>query len=128
MLAAAAERGTAVPAAMLSLTYYSFRSSVLAPALWLAALCGRRARAAVAETWRRHGMETLFAGLCSSLTGVLVLVAMVFVTNVAYVQAFRQIGLLFGLAEGAFLLGERCTAPKVAGTLLILGGLAASVL
>lgn len=58
----------------------------------------------------------------------IVLVAMVFVTNVAYVQAFRQIGLLFGLAEGAFLLGERCTAPKVAGTLLILGGLAASVL
>ena len=50
------------------------------------------------------------------------------VENVAYVQAFRQIGLLFGLAEGAFLLGERCTAPKVAGTLLILGGLAASVL
>ena len=48
--------------------------------------------------------------------------------SVAYVQAFRQIGLLFGLLEGVFVLGERCTAPKVAGTLLILAGLAVSVL
>ena len=43
----------------------------------------------------------------------------------AYVQAFRQIGLLIGLAEGVFILHERCTAPKLVGFALILTGLAA---
>ena len=68
------------------------------------------------------------AGSCSSLTYILVLVAMHFVTNVSFIQAFRQIGLLFGLLEGVFVLKERCTAPKLLGTLLILAGLAVSVL
>ena len=66
-----------------------------------------------------------FAGVCASLTYLLVLVAMNFVTNVAYVQAFRQIGLLIGLVEGVFILHERCTAPKFAGFALILAGLTA---
>lgn len=62
------------------------------------------------------------------MTYVLVLVAMHFVTNVAYVQDFRQAGLLFGLAEAVFVLKERCTAPKLVGTALILTGLALSTL
>ena len=48
--------------------------------------------------------------------------------NVSFVQAFRQIGLLFGLLEGVFILKERCTAPKVVGLALVLVGLVISVL
>ena len=113
---------------MISLTFYCFRASTLAPALWLVVLLGRRTRAEAAEIIHGRPWMALVAGCCSSLTYVLVLVAMNFVSNVAYVQAFRQIGLLIGLFEGVFILKERCTAPKVIGLTLILSGLAVSVL
>ena len=112
---------------MVSLTYYSFRAVPLVAVLWLVVLCGRESRAEAVALWRRRDWLPLVAGCCSTLTYVLVLVAMNFVSNVAYVQAFRQIGLVFGLLEGVFVLKERCTAPKVAGIALILAGLAVSV-
>lgn len=113
---------------MISLTYYSFRATTLCTALWIAVLCGRKTRAEAAEIWHRRSWSPILAGACSSMTYVLVLIAMNFVSNVAYVQAFRQIGLLMGLAEAVFILKERCTAPKVAGVILILAGLTISVL
>ena len=119
--------GLAVAKPLLSLTYYCFRASTLAPMLCLAVACGRSSRAEAAALWRHRSWMPLLAGCCSSLTYVLVLVSMNFVSNVAYVQAFRQLGLLFGLAEGVFVLHERCTAPKLVGLALILVGLAASV-
>lgn len=128
MIEAAEAAGTAVSKPVVSLTYYSFRAVTLASVLWILVLGGRGSRAEAAALWRRRSWMPLVAGCCSSLTYVLVLVAMNFVTNVAYVQAFRQIGLLFGLLEGVFVLKERCTAPKLLGTLLILAGLAVSVL
>ena len=112
---------------MVSLTDYSFRAVTLVAVLWLVVLCGRESRAEAVALWRRRDWLPLVAGCCSSLTYVLVLVAMNFVSNVSYVQAFRQIGLVFGLLEGVFVLKERCTAPKVAGIALILAGLAVSV-
>lgn len=131
MIEAADKAQLVVSKPVLSLTYYCFRSSVLAPALWVAVLCGRHTRAEASQLLHgEHGglKMALIAGVCSSMTYALVLVSMNFVSNVAYVQAFRQIGLLIGLAEGAFILHERCTATKVAGVLLILAGLMVSVL
>ena len=128
MIGAADAAGIAVPKPLLSLTYYSFRAATLVTVLWIVVLCGRETRAEAAAL-RQHGLGlALLAGLCSSLTYGLVLIAMNFVTNVSFVQAFRQIGLLFGLLEGVFFLHERCTAPKVAGIVLILSGLVLSVL
>lgn len=124
MAEGAAAAGIAVSRPLLALTYYSFRAMTLTPALWLAVALGRGTRAEAAELWRNRSWTPLAAGCCSSLTYVLVLMAMNFVSNVAYVQAFRQIGLLFGLVEAVFVLKERCAAPKVAGTALILAGLA----
>ena len=112
----------------MGLSYYCFRSAVLAPAFFIVTSLGPTSRAEAAELWRRRSPMPLVAGVCSSLTYVLVLVAMNFVGNVSYVQAFRQLGLLIGLAEGVLILHEKCSAPKVAGTLLILAGLAVSVL
>ena len=108
-----------------SLAYYSFRAVELAAAQWIVVLAGRKTRAEAVALLHGNLPMTLAAGVCASLTYLLVLVAMNFVTNVAYVQAFRQIGLLIGLAEGVFILHERCTAPKLVGFALILTGLAA---
>ena len=113
---------------MISMTYYSFRATTLATTLWIIVLCLPGTRAEAAEIWRRRSWMPVLAGLCSSLTYFLVLIAMNHVTNVSYVQAFRQIGLLIGMLEGIFILKERCTAPKVAGIVLILSGLALTIL
>lgn len=128
MVEAANAAGHEISKTMLSLTYYSYRSLLLAATLWIIVFCGRTTRAEAASLWRARSWTPLFAGCCSSMTYALVLVAMHSVTNVSYVQAFRQLGLLFGLAEAVFILKEPCTAPKLVGTALILFGLALSVL
>ncbi len=113
---------------MISMTYYSFRAVTLSIALWIVALSIPSTRAEVAEMWRRRSWLPILAGMCSSLTYLLVLMAMNFVTNVSYVQAFRQVGLLIGMLEGIFILKEKCTVTKIVGIVLILGGLAMMVL
>lgn len=128
MVAAANAARIAVSKPMVSLSYYFFRDVPLCAALWTAVLCGRGTRSEAAELWRRRSWMPLAAGCCSTMTYALVLMAMNFATNVAYVQAFRQIGLVFGLLEGALILRERCRAPKLAGIAFILVGLAVSVL
>lgn len=128
LLDAATAAGIDVSKPMVALTYYSFRATSLCTLLWIVVLCGRPTRAEAAALFRKRTWLPFVAGICSSLTYVLVLVAMNFVSNVSYVQAFRQIGLVFGLLEGVLILKERCTAPKVAGLALILSGLAVSVI
>ena len=128
MSQAAADAGMAVSKPLISLTYYSFRAMTLTSVLWIIVFCDHTSRAEAAALWRQRNWLPFVAGACSSLTYVLVLMAMNYVSNVSFVQAFRQIGLLFGLLEGVFILKERCTAPKVAGTALVLAGLAVSVL
>lgn len=113
---------------MISLTYYAFRALTLNVLLWLIVLSVGKFRSEAAELFRRISPMPFLAGLCSSLTYVLVLIAMNFVSNVSYVQAFRQIGLLIGMLEGIFILKERCTPPKAAGIVLILAGLALTLL
>ena len=112
---------------LLSMTYYSFRAVTLSAMLWIVALSIPTTRAEVADMWRRRSWMPVLAGLCSSLTYVLVLMSMNFVTNVSYVQAFRQLGLPIGMLEGFFILKEKCTLPKVVGIIFILSGLALSV-
>ena len=119
--------GIVVSKPLVSLSYYSFRAITLVSVLWIVVLCGRGTRAEAVGLWRRRDWLPLVAGCCSTMTYTLVLVAMNFVTNVSYVQAFRQIGLVFGLLEGVFILKERCTLPKVVGLMLILSGLVVSV-
>ena len=63
-----------------------------------------------------------------SMTYTTVLIAMNYVDNVSYVQVFRQLGLIFGMAGGIFILKERFTFPKLIGVVLILSGLALTVL
>ena len=70
----------------------------------------------------------VLAGLFASMTYVLVLLAMNYVSNVSFVQVFRQIGLIFGVAGGVIFFKESLTLPKLLGMGLIFTGLVISVL
>jgi len=63
------------------------------------------------------------AGIFSASAYVLILLAMKFVTNVSYIQAFRQMSLPLGVLAGIFILKEKCSPPKLVGILLVVSGL-----
>ncbi len=113
---------------IVSLTYYSIRVLVLATALWLLVLFRSADRAAIADFWKNRNFTPVLAGFAASLCYVLVLIAMNYVTNVSFVQAFRQIGLVLGMAGAFIFLKEKCTLTKIAGIILILSGLAVTIL
>jgi len=110
-----------------SITYYSTRCIALNISLQLAGWLNPSTRATMLPTIQKHWKTFLWAGLCASLTYCLVLIAMNYVTNVTYVQVFRQLGLPIGMLAAAVFLKEKCTTPKLCGVILILSGLAISV-
>lgn len=78
----------------------------------------------------RKCWKTPYPYLCGIFSGaayVLVLLAMAQVTNVSYLQAFRQMSLPLGVAAGIFLLHEKVTIPKLLGTVLVVTGLILTV-
>ena len=63
------------------------------------------------------------AGVFTASAYILVLLAMNQVTNVCYIQAFRQMSLPLGMLAGVFILKESCSMPKIIGIILIVTGL-----
>ena len=113
---------------MISCTYYEFRHVAVFLSVGTLTLALPFARAEVGEL-RRHGWgAAALAGLFAGLTYLLVLLAMNYVDNVSYVQAFRQLGLVIGMLEGIFILKERCTLTRVVGIVLIISGLVMTVI
>ena len=110
------------------LFYYEVRAVLTVLALWCFLLASPTLRAEAAVVVRTRLRSAVTIGLGSSLAYMAILAAMPLASNVAYVHAFRQIGLAIGLLGGALVLRERISAPKIAGVALILGGLALSVL
>ena len=119
---------TDVAKPVLSMTYYSTRGVMLAAALWSIIFLTRKGRENVAAMISNREYNALYAGLAASGTYILVLFAMNYVTNVSYVQVFRQIGLVIGVAAGVVILKEKCSMPKVAGVALIIAGLILTVI
>ena len=68
------------------------------------------------------------SGIFSALAYLLVLAAMGMVTNVSFLQAFRQMSLPLGVAAGVVFLHERPTPAKLVGITLIVAGLILTVL
>ena len=68
------------------------------------------------------------AGIIAALAYVLVLISMDHVSNVSFVQAFRQLSLPVGAVMGFVILKEKPSFLRLAGLLVILAGLALSVL
>ena len=111
-----------------SLTFYSCRGISLTSVLLLTVFCIPAERKTFVELLKKRSWLPVLAGLCGSLTYSSVLLAMNYVSNVTYVQVFRQLGLVFGLIGGIFILKEKGTATKFAGVALIILGLIISVL
>ena len=63
------------------------------------------------------------AGILSSLAYALVLAAMTKVTQLSFLQAFRQMSLPIGLLLGIIILKEPAHRPKLVGITLIVTGL-----
>lgn len=66
-------------------------------------------------------------GVFSFMAYFLVLGAMSFVTNVSYLQAFRQMSLPLGVLAGVYFLKERFTLSKAIGTAMVVFGLVLTV-
>jgi drug/metabolite transporter (DMT)-like permease len=64
----------------------------------------------------------IIAGIGSSLTYIIVLAATK-LAPVSYVGPMREISIVFGVAIGAWFLGERLTTSRVAGAIVILLGI-----
>lgn len=113
---------------VVALTYYSTRGIMLSLSLWVMVLFRASDRAEAKEYWKNRSLTPIFAGLAASMCYVLVLIAMNYVTNVSFVQAFRQIGLVLGMLGGFIFLKEKCTITKIVGIILILSGLAVTII
>lgn len=119
---------TGLPKPMVALTYYSTRGICLASALLLVTFSVPVIRQDFLDFFRKRNYMPVLAGFFASMTYVLVLLAMNYVSNVSFVQVFRQIGLIFGVAGGVIFFKESLTLPKLLGMGLIFTGLVISVL
>lgn len=103
---------------LVPLVYYALglgvRSVVLAP--W-----ALRDRGGLAAEWRRNRGRIVVVGLLSPLAYLLVLSALQ-LAPLAYVAPAREVSMMIGLALGALWLRERITPTRVAGCVLMLGG------
>lgn len=91
----------------------------------MAPLVARGARrAALGPTWRTFRAEILGVAVLSPLGYVLVLSALVF-APVSVVAPAREVSIVFGALLGARLFGEGDARRRVAGSVLILTGIAA---
>lgn len=68
------------------------------------------------------------AGIFNCIAYLLVLIAYNNVTNVSYVQAFRQMGLPLGVFAGVYFLHEKLSYMKIIGITLIVLGLVLTIL
>ena len=110
-----------------SLAYSNLRESFLFTALVFTVLAvpaeRRQLSSGIFRSWKPY-----CAGVFAGTAYALILIAMPFVSNVTFVQAFRQISLPIGMLLGVIFLHEKCPPPKIAGLLLIVTGLVLSVI
>ena len=84
--------------------------------------CSKEEWACFKELLKRP-LYPVVAGVCSSSAYGLVLFAMGYVTNVSFLQAFRQISLPVGFIAGVTILHEKSYWTKVVGVAVIAAGL-----
>ena len=115
--------GTEISKPVISMTYSTLREWMLAVVMLTPVLLQGKMRKGLVRVFKEYRWSLVFAGIAASLTYLLVLMAMNYVTNVTYVQIFRQSGLLFGVAFGMLILKEKALLPRIAGAILIVTGL-----
>lgn len=113
---------------VVAMTFYSTRGIFLSTLMGLAVLVFPGEKQNFSSFFKEKNWMPFAAGAFASLTYITVLIAMNYVSNVSYVQVFRQLGLIFGLLGGIFILKERPALPKFIGVALIITGLVITVL
>ena len=113
---------------VLSISYYSIRGVCLSSVMAISILLLPGELKNFTAFFKERNFTPLFAGIIASMCYVTVLMAMNYVTNVAYVQVFRQLGLVFALLGGIFILKEQCYMTKFIGVALIISGLIVTVI
>lgn len=78
------------------------------------------------KCWK--SLNPYLVGIFTGVAYLLVLWAMGMVSNVSYLQAFRQLSLPLGVAMGIIFLHEKFTVPKVVGVIMIVIGLVMTVI
>ena len=109
-------------------TYSCIRESLVTITMWLGA-------GALAIAGKDNGnLKSLTkvyhpyaAGIFAALAYVLILISMNYVSNVSYVQSFRQLSLPLSAFLGYFILKEKITKLRWLALLLIMSGLLLSV-
>ena len=108
-----------------SLTYANLRETSLFVIMFVSLAICYRFRIPDLDSFKniRFYCTGIFAGLAYAL----VLAAMPYVSNVSFVQAFRQLSLPVGMLFGVIFLKEKCSSPRIVGVVLTLAGLMLSV-
>jgi drug/metabolite transporter (DMT)-like permease len=108
---------------LLTMSYLFFIEAGISLGALLLVCCNKTERLEFSRLVRTRSLWPILTGICSSSAYVLILLAMNFVTNVSYLQAFRQLSLPIGVLAGILILKESHSAPKLLGTLTIVVGL-----
>jgi len=106
-----------------ALFYIAFEDLLTVFFLWPYVGFSRREKINLRIICKRSLRYPLLAGPVVAITYSLVLIAMQFATNVSYIVAFRQVSILIGVLSGIFVLKEKSTPFKIAGTAMIFIGL-----
>jgi drug/metabolite transporter (DMT)-like permease len=106
-----------------ALFYIAFEDLLTVFFLWPYVGFSRREKINLRIICKRSLRYPLLAGPVVAITYSLVLIAMQFATNVSYIVAFRQVSILIGVLLGIFVLKEKSTPFKIAGTAMIFIGL-----
>ncbi len=110
-------------------TYSCLRESMAMTSMWLIVailgICGKEKNALRTLVKQYH---PYLAGVLAGLAYVLILLSMSFVTNVSFVQAFRQLSLPISAFLGYFILKEKITWVRWIALAMIMIGLILSVL
>lgn len=108
---------------LLSMSYLFFIEAGISLGTLLLVCCNKTERREFGRLLKNRSLSPILTGICSSAAYVLILLAMNFVSNVSYIQAFRQLSLPLGVLAGILILKESHSIPKLLGTLIILAGL-----
>lgn len=71
----------------------------------------------------RKLLQPLAAAIALTLSYMLILASMPFVSNVSYVSAFRQFSIPLGVLGGTLFFKEKLSPPRIAGIIIIMAGL-----
>jgi len=72
---------------------------------------------------RKQLIIPIIAGVICSISYILVLTSMKYVSNVSYVSGFRQLSIPLGILLGIIILKEKIFMPRIIGTIIITVGL-----